>query len=929
MKMNSNTEIIEQYMHESSVSPDKESRIINIGEITNIFSIGTEDALYLTKENETGEKSKFTRYKLMDHVTSFYAEKIDDVTIVISIVVDAQVYVVYTKAPETLKLEDFKRLDFSGVLGGIKLVPYRVLITSFGKGVSLFVEFCDPSGFTQQFMASLNQETAVHPVYYRLPSEFTKVVGNTAGKAARQFVDGVYTYGTFYADNDSPFADYVSDAPQLIYTPCRNPFGKTPPAPIRLKTETSLEAICTIKCTQANNQGTHLLAVGNGKLYFYPFNSQFDYLQEVGKGIPTIIAESNKLLNAKQIAAYILAERLYIFVRTAGGELNYTVSDYLDDKPGKFLEPVHFMSDVMGFDVHGGKMSIFTKDEFVECIQNPITGAFNMDTIAIETELDTYRNFSALSTRINVYRSNAEVKITSQNQKKIGFYANGYYYKTTEAVLESDSLGYVTIIQKADGISADCYSLTCGEETLDVNPAEHMHRTLLSMTEESDFKNAVITDPFGNTMPLVSSDKQSALAAAASGMATLHNTAIGILPGIDNPITKFTNGVIMTITDKVISILPRAITDNPFTQFIADVVSDITAAFKWIIDKVKELYDKTLGKVINFVIQKTEKVWKFVAEIGGKVISVVVDCMEKVTETIQKVLEIIGIPVGKIIDFFKKAFGFDRADRINAAIKNVAFLSIDLLVKKAADMKETSVVFLTEAIHKMEQWAGIDKESFADQIAFNPFSSDHASKLTDMGITLDSHNMYAMDLIKRAITPNIMLPDILPSNHLSSAMQVLLYDINTIGESIGKIPEHLSYIANEMKDLIKDFNVEHFVLIMKKILGIVSVDFLSISCVIIKTIFDIVIEGIKVIWEAISTPIHIPFLSDVLKIFGIHEFSLIDIITYPTAFLASAVSGVTRLVSGQELFDLTYMDELAKLNSLEDLKKMGGGIYAG
>lgn len=76
MKMNFMTEIIDQYMRESSVNPDSEARIINIGEVTNIFSIGTDNSLYLTKENESGKKAD-SAVKLLDNVKSFAAEKID------------------------------------------------------------------------------------------------------------------------------------------------------------------------------------------------------------------------------------------------------------------------------------------------------------------------------------------------------------------------------------------------------------------------------------------------------------------------------------------------------------------------------------------------------------------------------------------------------------------------------------------------------------------------------------------------------------------------------------------------------------------------------------------------------------------------------------------------------------------------------------
>lgn len=927
MKMNFTTEIIDQYMRESSVNPDNEARIINIGEITNIFSIGTDNSLYLTKENESGVKSRFSRVKILDNVKSFAAEKIDSQTIAIGIISDENVYITYTKKPEELTFENLHKMDFSGVLGGIHLSPYRVLMTSLGDNLSMFVEFHDDSGFTQQFAAVLDGNDNSKAKYFRLPSEFTEVIGIAAGRAARQLVDGTYTYGVFHAGNDSPYSGYNSDAPQLIYTPCCNPFGSTPPSPIRLKTEVNIEAICTLKTSGNNKSGTHLFAVGEGKLYFYPESEQADWIQSVGKGVPKVIAESDNLLNAKQISAYILANRLYIFIRTAGGELNYTVSDYDNNKPGDFLEPVNFMDDVVRFDVNDGKMTIFTKNEFIECTQNELTGAFVTDTVSISTELDTNICFSAYSTRINVGKSNADVKLESVNGNKIGFYSGGYYYKSKKAALKSDSLGYVTVVQKADGISPDCYTIKCESDRIEVNPAGFVHQKLLSMTDENDFKNAKISDAFGETSPLVTTENQSSLSAAASGMAALHNSAVGLIPGMNNPITKFTNGVMMTITEKVISILPTSLTDNPFTKFVSKAVSDITAAFKWVIGKVKKLYDKTVGKVINFVIQKTQKVWKFFVEIGGKVIDVVLDCAEKVIQGIKNLLEMIGIPVGKILDFFKKALGLNDAARINSAIKNIAGISIDFLIEQASNLKDSSVAFLSDAVNKIEQWADIDSEKL-NAISLPSLANNSSNNmLSEMGITLDSHNMYAFDLISGAIVSEITTPEIKASNGLKKAANKLVEDIEGIGGEIAKTPDSLVYIVKEIQKMFQDFSVSNLIAIIKKILGVVAVDFLKISKAILKTIFDIIIEGIRAIWEALSSPIQIPFLSGVLKIFGVTEFSMVDILTYPTAFLAGLINSGGNLIVGKKLFDMDAIDEIAEVKSLYELRKIGGEAY--
>lgn len=927
MKITTITEVIDQYMRESAVNPDVEARIINMGEITSIFSVGTDGNLYLTKENEDGKASRFDRYKLIDGVTSFAAEKINEQTIAVGIISNGNVYISYTENPEELKLDKMNRMDFSGALGSIHLTPYRVLMTSSDNAITMFVEFHEDSGFTHQFAAVLDCSDHTSAEYYRLPSEFTDVTGIAAGRATRQLVDGTYTFGVFHAGNEYPYKGYETDVPQLIYTPSYNPFGSTLPSPIRLKTDINLEAICTLKSTIADKLETHLFAVGKGKLLFYHYNDQYDWIQSEGKGVPKLIIESSSILNAKQIAAYTLSDRVYVFIRTTGGDLNYTVADYHNDTPDKFMEPVNLMKDVLSFDINDGRMTIFTKNEFIECTHDPITGAFKMDKVSVSTELDTNICFSAYSTRINVNAVDAEVIIESKNGNKIGFYSNGCYYKTAKAVLKSDFTGYVTIIQKADGICPDSYTVTSESETIEVNPAANIHNKLLSMTQENDFKNAVITDPFGNTSPLVPKEHQSALAAAASGMAGLRNSAIGLIPGISNPILNFQYGVIMNITDKIISIMPASLTDNPFTQFIADVVSDVTAAFKWVIGKVKDLYDKTIGKAIDFVIQKTEKVWKLFIKIGEKVINVVIDCAAKVIEGIKNILEMIGIPVDKIIGFFKKALGLDRVAKINAAVKNMTELSIDILTEKASELKETSVEYLSKAVDSIQKWADIDMKNLSD-VSLPDTTGKNNNLLNGTGITLDSHSMYFFDLVGSAVSNDIKMPNVKISDSLTNAIERLVEDIKEIGAEIGRVPSTITYIGDEVSELVKHLTLSDFIAVIKKILGVVAIDFLNISKAILKTIFDIVIEGIRAVWAALNTPIHIPFLSDILKILGINEFSMVDIAIFPAAFLAGTVSNAVKLVSGKELFDMDFIERAAKAKSLNELIPLGGEVYA-
>jgi hypothetical protein len=294
-------------------------------------------------------------------------------------------------------------------------------------------------------------------------------------------------------------------------------------------------------------------------------------------------------------------------------------------------------------------------------------------------------------------------------------------------------------------------------------------------------------------------------------------------------------------------------------------------------------------------------------------------------EGIRNILEIIGIPVDKILAFFKKALCLDTAAKINAAIKNMIDISMDLLIDKTSELKETSVEFLTNAVEEIDKWADIDEKSLSD-ISLPDLTAKNTNILGDMGISLDSHNMFFYDLMKNTVMDSISLPAITMSDSLETAIKTLLDDMREIAGDIERIPASLTYIAEEIEGLLQKFTAADFLAVAKKILGVVADEFLLISKSLLKLIFDVVIEGIRLIWQALNTNISIPFLSDVLSVFGIHEFSMVDLVIYPIASLTAMLDGAGKLFSGETIVAPEAMEMLSKVKSIDELKN-GGVSY--
>lgn len=897
----SETEIIDYYVRLATLNPENDIKILDVDGLTYIFSIGGDHALYLTKETD-GKKEKFTRTKIFEQVISFDAELMGNSQIALGFISQNTVY--------AGTVSHFEKLDFNGVLYGKLLTPYRCTIAALKKNITLFTEFHDAAGYTEQFFSIISPDETIKAKYFPLASNFSEVISIAGGQAARQHVDGMYTYGEY------------GGTTQLLYTPSMNVFGTTPPIPLRLKAETELDAICSLPLN--GREGTHLFAAGQGKLYFYPYQEQYDWIQSKdnidrnGFGQPKKIAESEKFISAKQIEAFIHEGKLYLFIRNGSGNIYYTFAPYDDSKnmPGSFFfEPILLCRDAVEISAKCGRVSICTKNKFLEGTQDKITGAFTFHEIMLPSEIDGCEKFNAYSTKINVYAANAEVNITSCTaNKKLAFYSDGTYHKTARFETKSDALGYVTIVQEADNLTPDCFNVYFKEDMLQINPAEQAQKKLLELTSPNDFKDAMIFTPQGQKLPLVENPDQNKLSGAAAGICSIRNSIHSLMPGFISPVSQFIDGVVFRIVDKVISILPASLTDNPFVGFISEVIEDVAGALNWLIGKVKELYDKTIGKAIEFIIQKTEKVWKFFLRIGEKVLHVVLDCAEKVWEAVKNVLELVGIPVDKIFDFLKKALGIDDACRINNALKNMAHMSVNVLTEKTKEISKKSIEAIDSIIGKISAWADLPLE-LPDKAS----GKIKETRLNTLPFSLNSHNMYLFDILQSGFNPlDIVMPTVNLTEELKNKALLLADDLGKLKNDITGLGDAASLICEEILGLLHDMELNQFLKCLKRISGTIGIEFLKFSRDILHLLFDFLASSLQLAWNVLSAPIHIPFLSQILSTFGIHEFSIMDVITFPVAFMLNIISKTTELF-GKEFLSLEYIDRIAAARSFDDI----------
>ena len=898
--LNIKTEMQDYIRRQITLNAEKDIMVIDGRNRTEIYSIGDDGNLYLCY-GVNGKGAEFSRKLVRHNVKEFAATNIAKTNKVAVVCCDEEnVYFIQTESPEQIEESGFVRLTFDAFLNGKHLVPSDLLLSALDSGVTLFVEMKDDSGRIEQFSCLLNGENPIKIQYFPLAANFSSIKCCAAGRAVNQYVDGVYTFGTYGNLN------------QLLYTPSCNVFGSTPPAPIRLKSDYALETICALPLT--SKTGTHLLGVGNGGLYLYPFEKQKD-VNRIDNPDPIFMTSSELFVDAKKIATVRFGNEVYVYVLNEANVLSFTFAECIADSLSPFEEPVVLMEDVFYFDVSDqGTMCVCKNNSVLWGKRDADSGEWDFKSATLETELDEYCRNSAYVTRIVLEKPFDEVLIEFQKGKAC-CYVNDVCHDFQSMCVKADSMGAVTISQIATSLTPPCFNVSYKGETFKVNPAEFFQKRLLSLTDENTLKKQVIYDPDGKTRNLIDEGiDETGLSLVASSISALSGSVCSIVPEFVPVPLKFATGVMVKITDSLVKILPYDVTHNPFMDFVGKVVKDVSYAVSWVADQVKWLYDHTVKKAVDFAIGLVGKVWKFVVKIGEKVLEVVVDTFEKVFSTAIKILEAIGIPISKIFDWLKKALGIDEACKMNDCLKKTMKLSSKMLAEKTIEMKDSVIDVLDSVVDVIADLADVDVNE-----AKSLLSEKTRFDLASLGIDCGPQGSYMFNTIVGVITPNdLKLPNFIPTQKMTDSMNAFEAALDGLGSDVTKAACVLVSIGQDFVDIVKSGNIAEVCDSLKRITGKLGIAGVDLCKAIVKPLFDMIACTIEALVDLLCEPIHIPLLSEILKIFGIEEFSIVDVFTFPASFLATNVS---RIVQGSPLIDDAMYNSIMNADSLDDLMK--------
>lgn len=861
------TDIIEKVTLTKSVKVDNDIVLLKSDSYRGLFSVGEDNKLYAYNET-SGSGTQFSRRVVYENCSQFAASRIDHTDyFAMALISGEDVKACVTDKPEIVSEQDFTTLDFSEVLKGRKLLPDDIFINTSDKEVSMAITMRNETGRIEQFIAYFTVDRPTYYKYFSLAASFDSLTDSFCGRAPEQSIDGIYSLGSYASSS------------QLLYTPITNVFSTDPPSPIRLAVpDTGLERIglCRLKYTI----GTHLFGIGGKTLYFYPYDRQHD-CGHITYSNYDKVAESDYFLDPVKICSYIdnMTDKLYVWVLNKGGRLSYTFAKAEPDGSySSFVEPILFRDHIFYFDADVSTLTMCTDKNLLFGSRNSDSG-YVFNTVAIETDTGEYSVTKTFATKITTDKPGASVRLTSVNP--IEAYINNIYYRFTDITVTSDGLGVIDIVQAADSFSPEPFNITVlsediAEEKIEYFAGKSYCDKMLKLTTPQNLKAQKIIDKRGNKTDLTKglSDKQIDMAAK-----TISQLAENIN--------------ILNARNVQLGIFAQDADENDIFDDLGYALSE---AWDYLCDKAEKFWNETLGKAISFVTKIVSDTIHFIIKIGDEIITFVLSTVGKVLKCVVKVLEFIGIPIDKILDWLLSFLDIDGAVRAKEAMKYCMEKGFECLKDSFETSKEFIADELDKLISQIDKWANIDT-SFVEPYPEKGFSLD-----------MNSSNMFMFDSIFKQ---GDFLSMSLPVSQPPAEVMELMYKLEDI------ISLHdLSDLEKELLAIIDDIennsgNLQGFIEVLKKVLGFAAVKCCELAKDICGLLFEIILVLTDWFWEIVNTKIHIPLVSAIFEFFGIEDFSILDVICIVPSFF---INLIYRAVKGESLVSEEMLEEIKNLD---------------
>jgi hypothetical protein len=690
---------------------------------------------------------------------------------------------------------------------------------------------------------------------------YASCLGRKAGQDSFP-VDGIYTSGT------------VGGKAQFVYAPLYNAFDPTiAPNPDVLQLPGGVVPDAIAACRNSDNT-SDLYAAASGALYHFASTNQ----ENDATGV--LVARNDLFNRVRSLFAFQSGpNQVTVWGLNANDQIFY-MTCALDklQSPDAWSVPVPILAGVEQvtpymnraysancFFAHTGENTL------VKAVKSPNTLMWTFREITLpppSTSLPAQK-FSSYTTRVQVTDASGQpaskvpVSISASNVTSV--YINHIYYVISPAPIEvtPDALGSLTIVESVDTLTGTQLTIGAADASVKINPMDKPLKAAAGLTTEGQLRGATIHYLDGTTKPLVAPETSSPnLQLVANGNQQVSQSYTSMGQPARPPVALHA------------AIMPAAVSAD-------HILVDVGDFFAWLGQEI----DIGIENFVHFIEDTAKGVWSIVIKIAEKTYQAVLNTVEAVVSAATWLYNAIKTAVKDLISFLE--FLFDPADlkRTKEVIKN----TVKLFLKYQADQIEVVKGDFDRVIKSAEaavnNWAGVGSWSGLGDTATSPVNAKATPPANQSapGALLAHH--YQGNAGNWSWKSAVTEPTV-----ESGPIAALINAIKSEGATIGTTIERLGALAeNFAKMSVEDA--------LKQLLAII-VD-LGLESVrnVVDALFDVVHSLVDGAITLLDTPIYIPVLSDILKEFGVPEFSFLDIACWiaavPANLLFKAVHGAT------------------------------------
>jgi hypothetical protein len=732
MNITFQSELMKNQKHAVVMAPDRAFKVLQSADGDALFfSIGTDDAFYLTRE-VTETSTGWDRLDLSSALASQHGgaavtakafsvaqnARTLDIDLALVVTVSGQDYLYLslgnadtdaawgngvtwtavpfdsgTAPPNPLTIADVLIMNIPASTGGAVENIFVDIVRTPGDSLGLLDRYYVTPGAARKWnLQKLSADLAAGSI--------SSCLGQRPGDP----VPGIYTFGT------------INGQPELIFTPQYNYFKPTsPPSPARLTLPAGASAIASA----GNASGvTNLFVAATAGLYVFAPANQHDL------ATPVLVVPGGLAAGAAALAAASTATSTAVWGVDPQGSLFYVACPAgREADPTAWSNPVPLLPAAEGFafylNLSAGFSVLFAHvdgQNLVQLSQDPVTTNWLQRSVLLPaTDIGDVLEFDSFTTHVQVTDDNdvaapdAAVSVTATSP--VSVYLNDVYHVLSPTVAvntTTDATGVLTVVQETQSLAAVCFRVTLTgmpSVTAAINPMDNALAKLSTVQTGQDLSDIQVTNPDGSEQPLV----PAAISAGdTDAVAQAIARFVQINQGLPQDGSRQTAAAVQA-TGALSSAgsagwgLSFGDAGLAFYEGTADLGSAIETAA----GDLWQSLGNAFGDVEGIVVQEVDGLYHFVATIAGQMYDALLDSVDAVVCAVEFVFSKIEVFFEDLMKWLGFVFQWDDILRTHSVLKNLFTTYVSKCVDELGDARTQVQTVFTNAQGYVNAWAGI------------------------------------------------------------------------------------------------------------------------------------------------------------------------------------------------------------------------------